>query len=155
MDPVSPELVNRDRHALGLPVELPSYSDYRWLAFVPTPSVTTPRGEWLEDTVSALRFVAENFAADDSLIARHVDDIWTASRHFRYRLSVDVDAGRIAAPAARAESDAWEELPKALRFAATSLARGRPRPGLIARAFAQLISVIEAAQSPEPTQKAV
>jgi len=145
MGKVAAEVAHRDRHALGLPVELPPYSDYRWLEFAPASQVVPAerqQGEWLTDLVEALRHVAGACANDHGVVAKHVDDLWTASRHFRYRLTVEAEVGQRDSTSVKRASTAWEELPRALRFAAASAARGRQRNGVVTQAFTQLINTI-------------
>lgn len=133
---VAPEAVSRDRYALGEETGLPPYSGYRWLEW--TDENPAPRaGTWIHGVAPALRWLAE-VCADLEALERCADDLWTAARHQRYRLAV------LAEPDG-AEATAWAELPKTVRFVLESAARGRPRPAMVANAFARLISVVETA----------
>ncbi|MDG4820143.1 MULTISPECIES: hypothetical protein [unclassified Micromonospora] len=139
----APEQVDRDRYALGTPVELPPVTHVRWLARHPD-AATTREGTWIDEPGAALRHVAQTLLANGQLLARHIEDLWAASRHFRYRHGEHAAAGRIDPHAAQVACDAWEQLPRALRFAADSATRGRPRPGVLTQAFDQLISTLPA-----------
>jgi hypothetical protein len=141
MTAVGPELANRDRHALGLPVDLPPYTHYRWLQF--TPGWMTDADDWQPDTVTALMGLADAMAERPELLTRHADDLWTASRHFRFQLATQLDSRRINPDQFDTAARAWEELPRALRFAAAAVARGRPRPGVVAQTFARLVQATQ------------
>jgi hypothetical protein len=122
-----PELMLRDVHALGTACALPPSTYYRWLAREQETADALAEGEWVTEPVAALRFLADRFASDSRALANHADDLWAASRHYQHRSA----------------SEAWSELPRSLRFAAESAARGRPRPTLVARAFASVIESLE------------
>ncbi|MDG4809361.1 hypothetical protein O7634_21660 [Micromonospora sp. WMMD1120] len=134
---VSDEVANRDRYALGEPVEVPPPSQYRWL--VRTAAVrTTARPGWLtgSDAVAHLAAMVE----DRERLAALTDDLWAASRHQLFRHRVRSAAGLTDPEATSAAVSAWEELPRALRFAVESAGRGRPRPGLVRAAFDRIIT---------------
>jgi hypothetical protein len=133
---LAPEAVNRDRYALGEEVELPPYTGYRWLEWAD--DADPPElGTWIHGVVPVLRHVAVKVCEDTAALERCADDLWTAARHQRHRLST-LDEPR------NAEAAAWAELPKTIRFALESAARGRPRPTMVATAFRRVISVVEA-----------
>ncbi|MEU8152996.1 hypothetical protein AB0B94_04975 [Micromonospora sp. NPDC048986] len=130
-------VANRDRHALGEPVEVPPPSQYRWLAR--TAAVRTPvEPGWLtgSDAVTHLAAVVE----DRARLAALADDLWAASRHQLFRHRVRSAAGLTDPTVAAAAVSAWEELPRALRFAVESADRGRPRPGVVSAAFDRIIT---------------
>jgi len=133
---VVPEAVNRDRYALGEEVDLPPYDGYRWLEWADS---AEPRpGTWVHGVAPALRHVADVVCDDVVALERYADDLWTAARHQRHRLAV------LAEPGGAEVAAAWAELPKTIRFVLESAARGRPRPAMVANAFARVISVVEA-----------
>jgi hypothetical protein len=133
---VAPEAVNRDRYALGEAVALPPYTGYRWLAWAQATG-NGSEGTWLHGVVPALRHVADVVCHDTEALERYADDLWTAARHQRHRLSV------LPTPGGADVAAAWAELPKTVRFALTSAARGRPRPTMVAKAFARVIDAVE------------
>ncbi|MEU7584316.1 hypothetical protein AB0B50_42815 [Streptomyces sp. NPDC041068] len=155
---MTPEAANRDRYALGLPVDLPSPTGYRWLVVTdPETEAETEaetgaatdaaadaeQGAWVHGTAPALRCVAERLCADDGALARHADDVWTASRHQRHRLALLPAAGDKEAAAAAEAAAAWGELPRAVRFAIASAERGRPRRALVEKAFTAVLDAVE------------
>ncbi|MBT2383215.1 hypothetical protein [Streptomyces sp. ISL-11] len=143
---LTPEAANRDRYALGRPVDLPDPAGHRWLeraALPPQPDDGALEGIWVHGTVPVLRHVADRICPDPAALDRHADDLWTAARHQRFLL-----AARPQEPEATAEAvAAWGELPRAIRFALASAERGRPRPALVEKALAR---VIDAAGRLEP-----
>ncbi|MFJ9819121.1 hypothetical protein ACIRU3_28460 [Streptomyces sp. NPDC101151] len=143
---ITAEAANRDRYALGLPVELPPATGYRWLVRtdVPAPGdASAEQGTWVHGVAPALRHVAERVCADEAALARHADDLWTASRHQRHRLALLPAAEDKEAAAAAEAAAAWGELPRAVRFALASAERGRPRRGLVEKAFAAVLDAVE------------
>ncbi|MFE7131722.1 hypothetical protein ACFVIM_12740 [Streptomyces sp. NPDC057638] len=130
--------VLRDSHALGTPTPLPAPGDHRWLVRAPLPPQEALDGPWLTDTGEALEFLADRLISDPALLAAHADDLWAASRHQRHRLELLAATGRVPADAAADAAARWGELPRSLRFALESAGRGRPRTGLLTRAFADL-----------------
>ncbi|MFM9368747.1 hypothetical protein [Streptomyces sp. Da 82-17] len=146
-----PEVSRRDRLALGGEIPLPDTGPYRWLAWQPTqptqPTADTRPGEptddpgpgtWSHDLADSLTHIAAVFRDHPEALPRYVDDLWAAARHHTYRLACAVDDGALNPERAAASAAAWGELPKALRFAAQSAARGRPRPTVVDRALDQL-----------------
>ncbi|MEV5977396.1 hypothetical protein [Streptomyces sp. NPDC052114] len=141
---ITPEAANRDRYALGLPVELPSATGYRWLVRTDADAdADAEQGTWVHGTAPALRRVAELLCADDAALARHADDIWTASRHQRHRLALLPTAGDKESVAVAEAAAAWGELPRAVRFAIASAERGRPRRALVEKAFTAVLDAVE------------
>ncbi|MEV4443063.1 hypothetical protein AB0K09_29440 [Streptomyces sp. NPDC049577] len=142
----APEVVRRDRLALGRAVPLPPEGTYRWLtretggraASGPAPD----EGTWLHGT-AALRHLRTVLAGDPAEAERCADDLWAAACHHAHRDTVLAAEGLIGARTAEAAAQAWSALPRSLRFAAQSAARGRPRPGLLEQAFDQLLRVTE------------
>ncbi|MET9923744.1 MULTISPECIES: hypothetical protein [unclassified Streptomyces] len=144
----APEIARRDRLALGEEISLPPHDHYRWFARAPVPpdrqtGGTPGPGTWILGLDPALEHVSRVLCADPDAVTRHVDDLWAASRHHTFRLAFDVAAGTADSDKAAAVSTAWEELPRALRFAAQSAARGRPRPGAIERSVEQLRTALK------------
>ncbi|WP_241192336.1 hypothetical protein [Streptomyces sp. ADI96-02] len=142
----------RDVHALGGALELPEPGHYGWLAREARTAERPPAGRWLTDPLDVLRFLAARLGEDPAALAAHADDLWAASRHQRHRLDSLVRRGRTPAPPADAAAHSWGELPRSLRFAATSAERGRPRPGVVAKAFEDLIDAMTALQREAPTR---
>jgi hypothetical protein len=128
----SAAVTNRDAHALGERISLPPAAHYRWLARVPP--VSLPAVEWLEG-VPALRRIATRLLASERALAEHVDDLWAAAVHQRFRLAL--------VEGARPLVEAWTKLPRSLRFAVESARRGRPRPDLVTTAFDRVIAATE------------
>ncbi|MFD7414058.1 hypothetical protein [Kitasatospora purpeofusca] len=146
-----PEMLRRDAMALGSATAVPAGRQYRWLvrtrdasasARDPHPGAADD-GRWLLEPAAALSHVLAALLADPAAIARHADDLWAAARHYAYRNEVLVADGLLDPERAAAETEAWQEVPRALRIAAMSAARGRPRPGLVAEAFTELIAAVE------------
>ncbi|MET8847460.1 hypothetical protein [Amycolatopsis sp. NPDC004625] len=132
------EIANRDRHALGAAVE-PVHADlFRWLARGAAPPAPDP-GAWTCVLPEVLERVGGVLAEDETAAARYGDDLWAASRHYTYRLDVLAANGEIGADEAAAAAVSWTELPKVVRFAAASAARGKPRSGLLRRTFEDLL----------------
>lgn len=146
-----PEVPRRDRMALGRATAVPPMSHYRWLvrtrgdhAPPREPRDEAPDdGRWLREPVEVLSHILATLLADPAAVARHTDDMWAAGRHYAHRNAVLVSDGSLDPEAAAAETEAWQELPKILRIAAMSAARGRPRTGLFEEAFTDLIRATE------------
>lgn len=135
------EIANRDRHALGAAVEPVHADSFRWLARTTGEDPATPvanPGDWTSVLPDVLAHISGVMAEDETAPARYGDDLWAASRHYTYRLDVLAANGEIGAEAAAAAAVSWAELPKVVRFAAESAARGRPRTGLLRRTFDDL-----------------
>jgi hypothetical protein len=141
------EYVLRDVHALGTAVPLPPPSFYRWLAWQRCCPAQPVQGTWLDDLETVLGLLIDRFTDDPGALTRHTDDLWAAARHHRHRLAVEAAQGQAAqgqaaerqAAEEHPAAAAWRELPRSLRFAAESAARGRPRPGVIRAAFEALM----------------
>ncbi|GAB7046422.1 hypothetical protein [Catenuloplanes indicus] len=140
-----PEVSARDTYALGHPVPTPSAARYRWLARQQARPPAPRPGRWLDDPAEALCYLADRFSADPAALARHVDDLWAVARHQRHRLLRLTEDGAVPPAPAEAAARGWAALPRTLRFAADSAARGNPRPGLVARAFGELTATMTTA----------
>ncbi|MFF5019738.1 hypothetical protein [Streptomyces sp. NPDC001165] len=148
MTPVArkrPEVRLRDRLALGREVPPPDDGDYSWLAFMPSASPDQNAGRaaaadeaWIEDPAEVCAVLAQRLAADPALLEAHLEDLWAASRHQRFRLRSPAVRALVGEAAADQTAAAWDELPVALRFAAESARRGRTRPGVVRQVFARL-----------------
>ncbi|MFJ6632445.1 hypothetical protein ACIQMR_13730 [Streptomyces sp. NPDC091376] len=145
---LAPQYTLRDVHALGAAVELPGPEQYRWLERHSSAPTAPPVGRWLHAQES-LAFLAARLGADPDLLAAHADDLWAASRHQRHRLEFLARTGAVSRAAADAAAASWGELPRSLRFAVTSAERGRPRPGVVAKAFDDLIGTTTRVQREE------
>jgi hypothetical protein len=147
------QYVLRDIHALGTPAALPDRAHYSWLVRDPRPAGTgtdsPPAGRWLRDPLDVLEFLADRLAADPAALAAHADDLWAAARHQRHRLALLARTGRVPAVDAEAAASSWGELPRSLRFAVTSADRGRSRPGVVTKAFTDLIRTMTPVVSKE------
>ncbi|MER7839432.1 hypothetical protein ABTY98_27010 [Streptomyces sp. NPDC096040] len=142
---LTPEAANRDRYALGREVPLPAADGYRWLerAAVEDGPGGAGAGHWVHGTVAVLRHITDRLCRDAVALAAHADDLWTAARHQRHRLAAGRDARRADAEAVRRAAAAWAELPRAVRFSVASAERGRPRPAVVQKAFAELVDAVE------------
>lgn len=124
----------RDAFALGAEIACPPPTMYRWLHRVPRAAdggEQPGRGSWITGTGAALRYLADLFADDAQLLAECLEDLWAASRHHILRDRTLRTLGLLDPAAADARTDLWAALPQALRFAAESARRGRPRPALV------------------------
>ncbi|MFD7229229.1 hypothetical protein [Streptomyces sp. NPDC059881] len=146
---LAPQYTLRDVHALGTAVELPEPEHYRWLERHSSAPAAPPVGRWLHAQAESLAFLAARLGADPALLAAHADDLWAASRHQRHRLEFLARTGAVSRAAADAAAASWGELPRSLRFAVTSAERGRPRPGVVAKAFDDLIRTTTRVQKEE------
>lgn len=155
-----PEVARRDRMALGWATAVPPMSHYRWLVrargdCAPTqePREDAPDdGQWLLEPVAVLSHILATLLADPAAAARYTDDLWAAARHHSHRNTVLVSAGLLDPETAASETTAWQELPKILRIAALSAARGRPRSGLVEEAFTDLILAAEKSSAVAPSE---
>lgn len=145
----TPEQHMRDTMAFGHPVAPPQPLGPLWLRRSPDPGpdpgpAAAAADGWLTGDRLALPFLAERFAEAPEPTARHLDDLWTAAMHrrFRHQWLLDradlPDSDRRRLQAARA---AWEQLPSALRFAVDSARRGRARPSLLRQTFTNLLDL--------------
>lgn len=136
LTPLRPEHRLRNQLAFGAPVPLPEPGQFQWLAVGTRTADPLPDG-WVVDPARALDVLAERLAdplgsGDDRLL----EDVWAAAQHHLHRYGVL--AGDGFGPMATAAAAAWRTLPRTLRFAVDSARRGRPRPSLVAAAFAEL-----------------
>ncbi|MEV6828465.1 hypothetical protein [Amycolatopsis sp. NPDC051102] len=132
------EIANRDRYALGAAVEPVPANLFRWLARTTSDAPADP-GDWTCVLPEVIERVSGVLTEDETAAARYGDDLWAASRHYTYRLEVLAANGEIGAEEAAAATVSWSELPKVVRFAAASAARGKPRSGLLQRTFEDLL----------------
>lgn len=142
--PKRPEVRLRDRMALGQEVPVPEDGDYSWLAFMPSPDPDQGAGRtavdevWIEEPAEVCAVLAQRLAADPALLEAHLEDLWAASRHQRFRLQSPAVRAALGEEAAEQAAASWDELPVALRFAAQSARRGRARPGVVQQVFTRL-----------------
>ncbi|MCF3103097.1 hypothetical protein IPZ58_16095 [Streptomyces roseoverticillatus] len=149
----APEVTRRDRLALGQEIPLPPAGHYRWLDRQPATQASGPApgtGTWDLNPESSVTRIADVFRTDPTALARYVDDLWAAARHHTYQLAFAVTDAGLDPERAAAASAAWGELPKTLRFAAQSAARGRPRPGVVDRSIEQLLTSQQALHTDLP-----
>jgi hypothetical protein len=146
--------------ALGRATAVPPPNHHRWLVraegrgtVAHEPSDGAPDdGQWLLEPVAVLSHILLTLLADPVAAARCTDDLWAAARHYAHRNAVLVSDGSMDPETAAAETAAWQELPKILRIAALSAARGRPRPGLVEEAFTDLIRATEKSSTVAPSE---
>ncbi|MEU9153621.1 hypothetical protein AB0D59_24455 [Streptomyces sp. NPDC048417] len=154
------EVVRRDRMALGRATAVPPMSHHRWLVRTGggRPPAQEPRagapddGQWLFEPTAVLSHILAALLADPVAAARYTDDLWAAARHHSHRNAVLVSDGLLDPEVAASETTAWQELPKILRIAALSAARGRPRTGLVEEAFTDLIRATEKSSAVAPSE---
>lgn len=142
----SPETINRDRFALGPAMRLPPRDHYRWVARVAQPSPGLPDpgpGSWRLDRREALMGIAAVLVENPDGPGRYAEDLWAAGRHQSFRLASLAARGKADPEGAAELATTWRELPRALRFAAQSAARGRPRAGVVRKAFERLLAAEE------------
>ncbi|MEV4502180.1 hypothetical protein [Streptomyces klenkii] len=156
-----PEVTRRDRLALGQEIPLPPAGHYRWLdrqpatqasgaASASTPVSAPGPGTWTLDLETSLTRIADVFRTDPTALARYGDDLWAAARHHTYQLAFAVTDAGLDPEQAAAVSAAWNELPKTLRFAAQSAARGRPRAAVVDRSIEALLTSHQALSTDLP-----
>ncbi|MEU5637600.1 hypothetical protein ACH47C_39125 [Streptomyces rishiriensis] len=153
-----PEVVRRDRFALGQETPVPSAGHYRWLTWQAAPpagGAAPGPGTWSLRLETSLAAIAGALRTDATALARYADDLWAAARHHTYALAFAVADGRLHPESGAAASAAWGELPRTLRFAAQSAARGRPRPGVVDRALEQLLSAQQALGADLPPERTI
>lgn len=151
-----PEVARRDRMALGRATAVPPPAHYRWLVRThdgPAPQDGAPDdGHWLLEPVAVLSHILSTLLTDPAAAARCTDDLWAAARHYTHRNAVLVSDGSLDPKTAAAETEAWQELPRILRIAALSAARGRARNGLVEEAFTDLIRAVEKPGTRAPSE---
>ncbi|GAB2975373.1 hypothetical protein LWP59_31730 [Amycolatopsis acidiphila] len=128
------EQLHRERHALGNATTMPDHTHYRWLERAgPVPATSNDDPEWSREPATVLDVLSRRFCTDPGLLVRQAPDLWSASRHQRYRLAM---SGNGASEAA----GAWGALPRAVRTTTESARRGRPRPGLLEQALGRILA---------------
>jgi len=142
--PLPHHLRLRNVHAFGFPVPVPPDGQIHWLTRSPQPppAAALP-GRWMTD-IAAVIDVLEAFWSDPQAWPERtpfLDDMWAAAQHhtFRYR-HLRAEASPTGSDWA-AVSDAilaWQDVPMALNFAASSQLRGRPRPSVVKATFERL-----------------
>ncbi len=135
------EIARRDRLALGQEIPVPP-ARYRWLDWAPASAVpgTNPGpGSWSSALEGSLTRTATVLRTDPARLPSYVDDLWAAARHHTYQLAFAVAAGTVDPELAAKAAAAWADVPRTLRFAAQSAARGRPRPSAVDRCIELLI----------------
>ncbi|WP_197287470.1 hypothetical protein [Streptomyces apocyni] len=137
-----PEYALRDTFALGEAVPVSSPMEYRWLVREPVTAAHPRRGTWVSEPLAVLSFLGERLSQDADALARNADDVWAAARHHQHRLAVLAEAGLLSPSIAAEAAASWGELPRSLRFAVVSGQRGRPRPGLVAKAFDDVLDTM-------------
>jgi hypothetical protein len=132
----------RDCHALGEYVPAPKSDQYRWLGLEPLPPASHQRpdppglGNWQLTTAGALRWLAGRLSDDPVVLRECLDDLWAAARHHTFLADPNDEL-----------TTAWAELPQAMRFAADSAARGRPRPSLVRASLNYVADLTESARA--------
>ncbi|GHC84152.1 hypothetical protein GCM10007079_25860 [Nocardiopsis terrae] len=137
-----PELVMRNRYALGGDMDVSPPHHYSWLVRQPAPVHRAAEGGWIDDPHAALSHVCDRLAEDGLALERNSLDVWSATRHHQHRIAYLARNGQLSGAEAEAASAAWGELPRAVRFAAASAARGRPRPGVMVKTFHDVMSTL-------------
>ncbi|MFC7588062.1 hypothetical protein ACFQYP_33515 [Nonomuraea antimicrobica] len=141
----------RNRLACGFPLAGADVPGWWWLERTrePRPAQRSAEetealpGRWLEGERSALTFLGDRLARSAESAALHLDDCWALAGHHRFALRHRLTAaapGDPARPMLAAAAERWAALPRLLRYAVESAARGRPRPGIIRRAFADALA---------------
>lgn len=95
---------------------------------------------WLTGDAQVLPFLADYAAGSAMAITDHLEDLWAAAGHrsFAYRWRLEHAREESTREALEAALLQWEALPRLLRVAVESSARGRPRPTLISSALDRL-----------------
>jgi hypothetical protein len=142
--PLPAHLRLRNGHAFGFAVPLPPDGQVHWLVRrrgrPPPPRLS---GRWVTGIADVIDLL-EAFWSDVETWSERMpflDDMWAAAQHhtFRYRhlLSGAPPTGPELA-AVQEAIRAWQDLPMALNFAASSHLRGRPRPTVVKATFERL-----------------
>ncbi|MEO3755839.1 hypothetical protein [Streptomyces sp. B6B3] len=145
----------RNRLACGFPLAVPDAPGRWWLERTTEPAGAAEPlpGRWLTDELPALAFLGDRLADSAEALARHLDDCWALAGHHCFALRHAL-AGAAAGEPARTDLETaearWAALPRMLRMAAESAERGRPRPGIVRRAFAEVGAAQHAAQRAVP-----
>lgn len=140
----TPAQQRRTTLAFGAPVPVPAAA-HVWLRRVPDGRAGPgPAGvdRWVTGR-AALDLIAERLTAPEARLDAHLDDLWAAAGHhcFAYGRRLAGTGDGPAKDALAAAGAAWGRLPKLLRVAAESAARGRPRPALVRAALAEVRDV--------------
>lgn len=147
----------RNDLACGFPLEWTGMPGRAWLERTREP-VRPPAplpGRWAVGYRTALPVLADRLTRSTEAVTLHLDDCWALTGHRRFALrhrwaAVDPeDHVRIGLEHA---AQRWAALPRALRFAAESAQRGRPRPRVVEQVFAGVIAAehVVAAQLEAP-----
>lgn len=130
----------RIRLAFGAPVPVPA-AGALWLRRHRDgrgPAILPAEQGWRIGEVAALTFLIEYVREVGAGIAGHLDDLWAAAGHHayacRWRLGC-TGAGGADRAMLEKRLAGWEALPRLLRLAVESAARGRPRFGLVVAAL--------------------
>lgn len=137
--------VLRERLAFGDEEPPPPGTRYQWFTSTPTASaarVGPPAGDWLVGERAVHRLI-EHFTEHGGRARayRQTEDLWVTGRHRRLRhlvLARAMPADHPSVIAARDLADAWERVPMALRYAAESARRGRPRLAALRRSLSEV-----------------
>lgn len=135
----------RNQLAFGTPLAVPP-AGALWLHRTPGRSVpqALPAGAgWLVGDAQVLPFLIEYASEAGPGIVGHLEDLWAAAGHrsFAYRWRLQHAGDECDRAALEASLWQWEALPRLLRVAVESVARGRPRPSLIRSALVQLLDL--------------
>jgi hypothetical protein len=141
----------RNRLACGFPLDGADGPGWWWLERTrePLPALRSAEetealpGRWLDGEQPALMFLGDRLARSAESAALHLDDCWALAGHHRFALRHRLAAAApadSARPTLEAAAERWAAMPRLLRYAAESAARGRPRPALIRRAFADVLA---------------
>lgn len=147
----------RNGLACGLPMAGADAPGWWWLERTWQSAGSPPAlpGRWAVGDREALPLLAGRLTRSPEAVALHLDDCWALAGHhgfaLRHRLAA-LDPLDPAGAGLEHAAQRWAALPKALRFAAESAARGRPRPRLVEQVFAEVISA-ERALATESTAK--
>ncbi len=138
----------RNGLACGFPLAGADAPGWWWLERIREAPAATDEpealpGRWIVGERAALTFLGDRLAQSPEALARHLDDCWALAGHHCFALRHDLAAaapGDPARPALETAAARWAGLPRMLRYAAESAARGRPRPGIVRRAFAEALT---------------
>jgi hypothetical protein len=102
-------------------------------------------GSWRAGEADALTFLIDRATADERIVTEHLDDLWAAAGHqaFACRWRLDQPRGELERARLAAAHDRWSALPRVLRVAVESAARGRPRISLVRATLVELRTVVD------------
>ncbi|MGI8667311.1 MAG: hypothetical protein ACR2N4_15020 [Jatrophihabitans sp.] len=135
----------RNTLAFGAPVPVPQQGAL-WLRRQDGPadgrSLDRDAG-WQIGEAAALAFLIQRAGAHQAVIAEHLDDLWAVAGHqwFACRWELGQPVGDAERARLEAALTRWSALPRVLRMAVDSAARGRPRTSLVLAALAGLAEV--------------